>query len=155
MKETPTQLIYQFSILGSGMKAAVVTEEQQVERKDLDALLAKFDKAVGVGTGGGTAKDVTSFGEEFADLLLPKTAHAVLPEMKERHLVMVHDTESSRIPWETLTIKDWTAAVAGGLSRRYLVDHLPLATWMEERRINPTLNLLLVVNPTKDLPGAE
>src|SRR5205823_7441004 len=121
------------SILGSGMKAAVVSAVQDIDKNKLDGLLKQFDAAVQ----GGRFQDVQSFGRQFADLALPADVCTVLESMKDRHLVVVHDTETSRIPWETLTIKDWTAAVEGGLSRRYLADHLPVATWLEERRVEP------------------
>jgi hypothetical protein len=41
------------------------------------------------------------------------------------------------------------------LSRRYIIDDLPLAKWMEERRSDGVLSLLLVINPTGDLEGAD
>jgi len=105
--------------------------------------------------GGGNVQDLQPFGVKFADLLLPPEVCAVLPHTRERHLVVVHDAAAARVPWETLTIEGWTPAVDHGLSRRYLADHLPIATWMEERRASPTLNLLLITNPTLDLPEAE
>jgi CHAT domain-containing protein len=49
----------------------------------------------------------------------------------------------------------WTPALTGGLSRRYLADHMPVAAWLEERRAEPVLRLLLVVNPLGDLDGAD
>jgi pimeloyl-ACP methyl ester carboxylesterase len=149
------RLVQQVSILGSGMKAAVVTASKEIEALQLDGLLRRFDDAVGAGGTGGTTQDLLPIGKEFADLVLPAEVLAVLPQMKDRHLVVVHDTWAARIPWETLTIDDWTAAVTCGLSRRYIAEHLPIATWLEARRINRTLNLLLVVNPTEDLPGAN
>ena len=39
--------------------------------------------------------------------------------------------------------------------RRYVADNLSVAKWMEQRQQSPVLHLLLVVNPTEDLPGAE
>jgi pimeloyl-ACP methyl ester carboxylesterase len=150
------RLVYQISILGSGMKAAVVTAAKDIDPSKLDALLRKFDDAVGAGgAGSGNVQDLVPFGKQFADLILPDEACAVLPQMKDRHVIVVHDAAAARIPWETLTIGDWTAALTSGLSRRYLADHLPLATWLEERRASRTLNLLLVVNPTENLDGAN
>jgi len=75
--------------------------------------------------------------------------------LRERHLVVVHDAPSSRIPWETLRLGNWAPAADAGLSRRYMAENLSVAKWLEQRRHSPTLNLLLVVNPTRDLPGAE
>lgn len=41
------------------------------------------------------------------------------------------------------------------MSRRYLAENLSVAKWLEERRSQPVLEVLLVVNPTEDLGGAE
>jgi CHAT domain-containing protein len=40
------------------------------------------------------------------------------------------------------------------VSRLYAADHLPAATWMEQRRAAPKLRLLLIVDPSSNLPGA-
>jgi hypothetical protein len=71
-EESSGQLIYQVSILGAGLKAAVVTAEKKVDRKEYDALLAKFDAAVGAGTGGGNVENLLPLGDEFGKLLLPR-----------------------------------------------------------------------------------
>jgi hypothetical protein len=144
------RLDYRVSILGSGMKAAVVTAAQEIDAKKLQALLARFDGAVE-----GGEKDLQEFGAKFAAMTLPAEVCTVLATMKERHIVVVHDAPAARIPWETLTVGGWTPALTGGLSRRYLADHMPVAAWLEERRAEPVLRLLLVVNPLGDLDGAD
>lgn len=150
--ESKGHLQYRVSILGAGMKAAVVTGVKDVNAKSMDALLDKFDDGLKAGA---SSQDVQKFGVEFAKQFLPQEICTVLEAMKERHIVVVHDTLSARIPWETLTINNWSAAVGAGLSRRYLADNLPIATWLEERRLAPSLKLLLIVNPLGDLGGAE
>jgi CHAT domain-containing protein len=42
-----------------------------------------------------------------------------------------------------------------GLSRKYEAEDLSVAGWLEERRLDHRLKVLLIVNPTGDLPGAE
>ena len=147
-----TQRHYRLSILGAGMKASVVSAVRTIDDSELSSLLKKFDKAVGPGS---RFTDIAQFGKQFSDMVLPAEICAVLESMKDRHLVVVHDAATARIPWETLAINGWSPAVAGGLSRRYLADNLPIATWLEERRAEPSLRLLLIVNPTEDLDGAE
>ncbi len=144
------RLHYGVSMLGAGMKAAVVTAAQEIDAKELEALLKRFDAAVQ----GGEA-DLRKFGAQFARMTLPVEVCTVLTAMKERHVVMVHDAPAARIPWETLTVDDWTPALTGGLTRHYLADHLPVAAWLEERRLEPVVRLLLVVNPLGDLEGAD
>ena len=148
--ETSDRYHYRVSILGSGMKASVITAPRDVDRAKLQRLLDQFDKAVSDGT-----KDLRQFGEQFAGLLLPAEVCTVLENMQERHIVVVHDGPAARVPWETLAVGKWVPALAGGLSRRYLADNLPIATWLEQRRAQPSVRLLLVVNPLGDLPGAE
>jgi len=46
-------------------------------------------------------------------------------------------------------------ALAGGLTRRFRAEKLSVAKWLEERRFGEVFDLLLVVNPTQDLAGAE
>lgn len=150
--QTKSQLHYRVSILGSGMKAAVVNAVKDVPAKELDQLLDKFDQALKSGSG---AKDIPVYGEQFAALALPSEIRTVLQSMQDRHLVVVHDSETARVPWETITLNGWSPALAAGMSRRYLADNLPVATWLEERRAAATLKLLLVVNPLGDLDGAE
>jgi CHAT domain-containing protein len=69
--------------------------------------------------------------------------------------VVVHDAPGSRVPWETLHSGGRFPAVTAGLSRRYLAENLSVAKWLEDRRQQPALKVLLVVNPTQDLAGAE
>jgi CHAT domain-containing protein len=104
---------------------------------------------------------------------LPPKIRSLLASMRDRHLVVVHDTPSSRIPWEALQVREgrgdspalngtpatapktWAPALACGLSRRYLAGNLSIAKWLESRRDDGFLDILLVSNPTGDLPGAE
>ena len=68
---------------------------------------------------------------------------------------MVHDAASSRIPWEALNLRGWFPALDGGLSRRYATADLVPARFDAERREQRELGVLLIANPTGDLPGAE
>lgn len=86
---------------------------------------------------------------------MPEEIRTALTTARERHLVVVHDREASRIPWETIHASGWIPATGGGLSRRYLAENLSVAKWLEERQFGRELDILLVVNPTGDLDGAE
>jgi len=149
---TTNRLHFNVSVLGSGMKAAVVTAGRDLDESKLTSLLNKFDAAVASNS---DSKAVQSYGRQFSELILPIEIRTILESLKDRHIVVVHDAPAARIPWETITINGWSAAVEAGLSRRYLADNLPVAAWLEERRAQPSLKLLLVVNPLGDLPGAE
>jgi CHAT domain-containing protein len=74
--------------------------------------------------------------------------------MQARPLVVVHDAEGSRIPWEALHVGDAHPALEGGLTRRYASEALTAARWREQRPANGRLHVLIAVDPTLDLPGA-
>ena len=117
------------------MKAAVVSAVRTIDNQQLSSVLGSFDQAVQSGSG---SADIPQLGKQFSDLILPPEVRTVLESMKDRHLVLVHDDSASRIPWETLKINGWSPALRAGMSRRYLADNLPIATWLEERRSEPS-----------------
>ena len=137
------------SVLTSGSKATVIGGEQTVENKVLDAQLAKIE-ADGFGHA-----SLPGFGAELARLVLSSDVIAALEGSSGQHLVVVHDADASRIPWETLHFGKRAPGLEGGVSRRYIAANMSVAKWLEQRRQSPTLNVLLVVNPTEDLSGAE
>jgi pimeloyl-ACP methyl ester carboxylesterase len=137
------------SVLTAGAKATVLTGVRQIPRAALTGLLGQLDGGQ-LGFAG-----LEPFGRALADLILFEDVANVLSQMQEYHLAVVHDAPASRVPWETLCIKGWFPAATGGVSRRYAADNLSVAKWLEQRRYGPQLDVLLVVNPTEDLQGAE
>jgi pimeloyl-ACP methyl ester carboxylesterase len=140
---------YRSSVLTAGEKATVVTNVKDVDNLQLEKHLAKLQS---------TSLDLDGmkrYGDTLGRMMLSDEVLTLLATMKDRHLVVVHDAESSRIPWETLTTQDWSPSTGNGVSRRYTADNLSIAKWLEQRRRDKTLNVLLVVNPTGDLPDAE
>src|SRR5690606_34621319 len=96
----------------------------------------------------------------LARLVLAEDVLAVLDRLRDCHLVVVHDAAASRIPWETVCIREpakapWFPALERGLSRRYIAENMSVSKWLEERRRDAVLNILLVANPTEDLDGAD
>jgi CHAT domain-containing protein len=59
------------------------------------------------------------------------------------------------VPWEVLDVGDAHPALTQGLSRRYASEGLTVARWREDRRPGDKPRVLLVVDPTLDLPGAS
>ena len=95
-----------------------------------------------------------AFGTRLAALVLNDSVAAGLEGTAGNHLVVVHDAEASRIPWETLCLNEKFPGLVGGMSRRYLAADLSVAKWLEQRRHDDWLDVLLVVDPTEDLSGA-
>jgi CHAT domain-containing protein len=68
---------------------------------------------------------------------------------------VVHDAAGSRVPWETLNLRGWYPALQNGLSRRYATADLVPARFDSSRRQQRELCVLVIANPTGDLPGAD
>jgi CHAT domain-containing protein/pimeloyl-ACP methyl ester carboxylesterase len=142
------------SILTAGQKATVVTGVRTVEERTLDPLIARLVSPA--------VKDLSSDGLKLAKLLLSDEIVAVLPRHRQHHLIVVHDAPMSRIPWETIALgtgekagKPWFPAAEEGLTHRYAAENLSVAKWLEDRLQDDVFTVLLVVNPTEDLDGAE
>ena len=104
--------------------------------------------------GSATSRDVARIGSGLAQALLAPSVREGLESMRSRPLVVVHDREASRVPWEVLRVGDVHPALGAGLSRRYASETLTVARWREDRTGDGPLRVLLVVDPTEDLPGA-
>ena len=136
------------ALLTAGAKAAVLGGKVTVGRSTLRSLLSR------AGPDSLTARELTRYGDELTKLLLAGSVREGLEAMVRRPLVVVHDREASRVPWETLRISGVHPALEGGLSRRYTSEGLSVARWRDERVGDGSTRVLIVVNPTLDLPGA-
>jgi hypothetical protein len=150
-ERTEERLTFNLSLLAPAGGAALQAMPQDVDLADLDKLLASIDS---------NSFDVDAFGKKLAPLVLPPDVLEALanPSLRDCHLTVIHDREASRVPWETIRVgtgaKPPATALQGGLGRRYLAS-LPVARWLSQRREESTFHILLVVNPTGDLRGAE
>jgi pimeloyl-ACP methyl ester carboxylesterase len=136
------------SLLTSGAKAAVLSGNLRIGRRALRAHLTRAE------SGSLQPGDMPKFGKELARLLLAPSVIEGLEAMRRRPLVVVHDHEASRVPWEALRIGGTCPALETGLSRRYASETLSAARWREEHGVGASLQALIVVDPTLDLPGA-
>jgi len=136
------------AVLTAGQHAAVIAETIDIARAQVTALLRELD------AGRLTAARVTGIGARLAKLALHKNVRDALALTRNEPLIVVNDAEASRLPWEMLTLGDWSPAIGAGLSRRLSAPDLSVARFSEQRRIDRTLTVLLVADPTEDLPGA-
>ncbi len=147
--DTRKHIGFRSSVLTSGEKATVITGVVDVNKAELDCHLRKIQ-------GDQRSFDILDdFGHQLAEMILPPEVMTVLPEMGDLPIVVVHDTLGARIPWEAIQINGWAPSICSGLSRRYAADNLSTAKWLEKRKYGNELDLLLVINPTEDLCGAE
>ncbi|MDH3769107.1 MAG: CHAT domain-containing protein, partial [Gammaproteobacteria bacterium] len=106
--------------------------------------------------GRGFEDALQEYGDWMGKKLVPTDIRTALKKMaKDRRIVVTHDVGMSRVPWETLCINRWFPAADGGMSRQYFTNDMPMTNWLEERRLGDTLDVLLIVNPTRDLEGAD
>jgi pimeloyl-ACP methyl ester carboxylesterase len=136
------------SLLTAGAKAAVLSGSVRVSRAELRETLALASP------GALTARGLARYGATLARMLLARPVREGLESVSRRPLVIVHDRESSRVPWEILGVGDVHPALGHGLSRRYASEGISVARWREDRRPGDKPRVLLVVDPTLDLPGA-
>ncbi|HEY7741102.1 MAG TPA: CHAT domain-containing protein [Steroidobacteraceae bacterium] len=145
VQESAAQL--RVALLGPTPKATALVGTRKLDIKALEREHARLMPGMSMA-------ELDVFGERLAELLLPGEIAEALPSVRNVPLVVVHDSASAHWPWETLNLKDWLPAAENGLSRRYAVEGMSVAKWREQRRREREFNVLLVVNPTGDLPGA-
>lgn len=138
------------SLLTSGDKAAIHSGEQPGLGQELDQHLARLEAFSTM-----TDPAVAEFGDRLGEIVLAPSVRAALELYKDRHLVVVHDAGASRIPWETLRVGGTYPALEAGISHRYEAANLSVAKWLDGRKQAGRLGVLLVVNPTHDLAGAQ
>jgi hypothetical protein len=143
-----TTLECRSSLLTAGAKAAVLSGATTFDRTELARIVAPLERS------SASLRDLAGIGDHLANVLLADRVREGLAMMRSRRLVVVHDREASRVPWEVLRIDGRHPALAAGLSRRYASDTLTVARWRDEPTTADVLRVLLIVNPTGDLPGA-
>ncbi len=145
VQESAAQL--RVALLGPSPKATALVANRRLDLRLLEREHSRLVPGIAVA-------ELEEFGERLAGLLLPAEIAEALPSVKGAPLVVVHDTASAHWPWEVLNLKGWAPAAAGGMSRLYAAEGMSVAKWREQRRRAREFNVLLVINPTGDLPGA-
>jgi hypothetical protein len=135
------------ALLGPAPKATALVANRRLDLRLLEREHSRLVPGLTVG-------DLAEFGERLGELLLPPEIAEALPSVKSSPIVVVHDTASAHWPWETISLEGWAPAADQGLSRLYAAEGMSVAKWREQRRRAREFNVLLVINPTGDLPGA-
>lgn len=119
-----------------------------------DAQLAALNRATE-----DTAPELPSLdamGSAVADLLFDRRGAGELEKhASDRRLVIQHDAESAAIPFETLRVGAIVPGLGKGLVRRLSLPATVSSPPLQRPPTAGELNVLLVVNPTGDLPHAE
>jgi hypothetical protein len=137
------------SLLTGGSSAAIFSQSQEFTAAALEKLGREFQRD------SLDAARVKSLGAKLGALTLHPALARALRATRGQALSVVHDAASSRVPWEALNLRGWFPALDGGMSRRYATADLVPARFDASRREQRELSVLLIANPTGDLPGAE
>ncbi len=147
---------WRFALLGPWSRAAVREATRSVTAKQISALLAPVKDA-----NSPNGADAKKLGVDIASELLPDEIRAELANMAACPLVILHDANASRIPWETLQLQPpvgeaFSPALTDqmGMSRRFLAASTVCSRWSTAAVVDGKVNVLLISNPTLDLTGA-
>ena len=95
-------------------------------------------------------------GKELTNLLLGVNAKTLLQECAGKPTVIVHDIASSRLPFELMaTERGDPLAAKSEMNRRLIVPGAAAEQMFARTAKVGQVNLLLIANPTGDLPGTE
>ncbi len=137
------------SLLTGGSSAAIFSQSQEFAAPSLDRLVREFQSETL------NVARVKAMGAKLGELTLHPALSRALLATRGQALSVVHDAAGGRIPWEALNIRGWFPALEGGMSRRYATADLVPARFDAARREQRELGVLLITNPTGDLPGAD
>lgn len=105
------------------------------------------------------APQLAKIGSRITDLLFGAQASAVLENVQDTELILVHDARAGGIPFEAMS---WGAngarfapATGLGIVRRLIVDGIKSERALTRPRRARRVGILVVINPTSDLSGAE
>jgi pimeloyl-ACP methyl ester carboxylesterase len=145
----PSREVWRSSLLTGGSSAAILSQSKEFSTAALEKLAREFQSETL------TPARVKALGAALGSLALHPALARALFASRGHALSVVHDAAGSRIPWEALNVRGWFPALQGGLSRRYATADLVPARFDADRRAQGDLGVLLIANPTNDLPGAE
>lgn len=135
-------------ILPRPTTAAAAWQPQPASPRAMQSLLDELDGARQSMAG------LQTFGAQLARMGLAPDVGTALAELGDMHLAVVHGEYDSPMPWETLHVEGAAPALKGGISHRYLVPNRSIAKWNTARDKDSPLRILLVADPTSNLPGA-
>jgi hypothetical protein len=145
---------WNFALLGPWSRAAVREAAHSATAAEISKLLAPVNDAASP-----TPAGAEKLGGDIAANLLPAEIRAELEGMDSCPLVILHDADASRIPWETLQLRTTAGktifpALELGVTRRFLAASTVCSRWSTAAIVDGQVNVLLISNPTLDLTGA-
>ena len=148
VRSDEAELELQYTLLFGSPAAAAPTARRIVPKKEL-ALTLKVLRMARV-----QFPDLSRLGDDLAGLLLPPGFVDLLRFEEDTYLLVFHDRATAEVPWECVKFGDTFAAIAGGLSRRFISPLLSIPPLVLEHFARSP-HVLIIADPSGDLPGAR
>ncbi len=137
-----------YTVLTADSSATIETHTRTITERDSKIAGEKLARA---------KKFDEELGAALISYYMPDETHRLIQRQLElepdQPVVVLHDKASSTIPWEAFHFGSCCPAVKAGLSRRFLSSN-PGTRARSNLPAGTTLRVLLVANPTCDLPAA-
>jgi pimeloyl-ACP methyl ester carboxylesterase len=137
---------HEISVLAPSSGVGVPKRVTKFSKRKFDQLMRRVAD--------GAPSDLDQFSHELTDLVFPKELGEQCSELVAENAVqLVHNSLSARIPWEAVLIGKASPAILKGFSRKYQSTQTAAAVSESQRR-NKKLRVLLVYDPSSNLPKA-
>jgi hypothetical protein len=145
----PSDTTFEYCLLSPEHGAAIELHQQTIDLNEQTRVTAMTERL---------AEFDAKIGEVLASTYVPaKMQELVCRSLAKAtaHLVVIHDQACSSIPWEAFYFKDRCPALEIGVSRLYRIANRGDRSEHSILPPDATLRMLVVENPTGDLPGAQ
>ena len=102
-----------------------------------------------------TIEQLNERGPKLTRLLLGEECEQIIAQCGDARITIIHDRESSRLPFEIMATATAKLATKHGIHRRLAVPEAPAKSIFARPPKSGKLAVALVVNPTADLAGTE
>jgi hypothetical protein len=128
----------------ASMNQRILTDEQ----------VAKFSKGAYGSRRTPNQTVLEANGAELARTLFGDEVAEVLEKCRKSSLIVIHDAQASKFPFEMLAAAGVTPALESGMTRRLLARGLRVESQFAKPARKGVLEVLLIVDPTRNLEGA-
>lgn len=149
---TSDGLTFTYNLVPSTGGGTAILGTMAIEEADFEAVFAPFRRH----NFPASMADIDEFGAAAWATLVPERVRAALATTDAERLIFSVNRLAARIPWETMHAGDERRfALRHALSRRHASDTQAVGKWIRRPSSTSAARVLLVINPTLDLPGAQ
>lgn len=149
---TPDGIAFTYNLVPSGGGGTTILDTISVSEPEFDGLFADFKRRGFPGS----LEDVGAIGAKAWAALVPERIQDGINLADAERLVFSVDRLAARIPWETMRNDQGIfLALDHAMSRRHASTTQAVGKWIKRSGAAGGVRVLLVVNPTSDLDGAD